>query len=325
MITEVVAITFVTFGILHLPPVDFVTAYAAQAAASGTLISAAEADLPWIDAHSHIWPPETDKFPLAPGQTKADLKPPSFTDDELMAIARPEGVGRVVLIQHSIYHLFDNSYLIDAVRRHPKLFRIQGMVDDHAPHAGEAMKNLLPKGVTGFRITPFIRKPEERSRWLETPGMVEMWKTGASTGQAMCLLIDAADLPSTDRMCERHPDTPVVIDHFARIGMMGAIDDQQIKALCQLAKHPHVHVKISAYYALGAKKPPHTELIPMIQQLMDSFTPARLMWGSDSPYQIVAPNSYSDSVKLITERCDFLTASERDQILRRTAEKVFFS
>ena len=40
----IVAITLVTFGILHLPPVDFVTAYAAQAAASGTSISAAEAD-----------------------------------------------------------------------------------------------------------------------------------------------------------------------------------------------------------------------------------------------------------------------------------------
>ena len=40
----VVAITVVTFGILHLPPVDFVTAYAAQAAASGSSISAAEAD-----------------------------------------------------------------------------------------------------------------------------------------------------------------------------------------------------------------------------------------------------------------------------------------
>ena len=33
------AITVVTFGILHLPPVDFVTAYAAQAAGSGTAIS----------------------------------------------------------------------------------------------------------------------------------------------------------------------------------------------------------------------------------------------------------------------------------------------
>lgn len=40
----VFAITLVTFAILHLPPVDFVTAYAAQAAASGSAISAAEAD-----------------------------------------------------------------------------------------------------------------------------------------------------------------------------------------------------------------------------------------------------------------------------------------
>jgi len=43
-IITVFAITLVTFVILHLPPVDFVTAYAAQAAASGSAISAAEAD-----------------------------------------------------------------------------------------------------------------------------------------------------------------------------------------------------------------------------------------------------------------------------------------
>ena len=39
---------------------------------------AADSDLPWIDAHSHIWPPETDKFPLVAGQTKKDLNPPQF-------------------------------------------------------------------------------------------------------------------------------------------------------------------------------------------------------------------------------------------------------
>src|SRR6185437_14563964 len=43
-VITVFAITLVTFGILHLPPVDFVTAYAAQAAASGNAISPAEAD-----------------------------------------------------------------------------------------------------------------------------------------------------------------------------------------------------------------------------------------------------------------------------------------
>jgi peptide/nickel transport system permease protein len=43
-VITVFAITVVTFVILHLPPIDFVTAYAAQAAAAGTAISAAEAD-----------------------------------------------------------------------------------------------------------------------------------------------------------------------------------------------------------------------------------------------------------------------------------------
>ena len=114
--------------------------------------------LRWIDAHSHIWPPEVDKYPLAPGKTKKDLDPLSFTDEELMKTARPEGVGALVLIQHSVYHLWDNSYLLDAVRRHPKAFRVQGMVDDHKPQSEAAMKRLLPLGVTGFRITPFVRE-----------------------------------------------------------------------------------------------------------------------------------------------------------------------
>lgn len=281
------------------------------------------ADTPWIDAHSHIWPPETDKFPLVNGQTKKDLNPPSFTDDELMALARPEGVGRVVLIQHSVYHLFDNSYLIDAVRRHPKLFRIVGMVDDQQPAPGAAMKKLLPQGVTGFRITPFIRK-EKQSEWLDGAGMIEMWKTGGETRQAMCCLINPSDLPGVDRMCERHPDTPVVIDHFARIGTDGQMRDEDLKNLTRLARHKHTSVKVSAFYALGEKKPPHRELIPMIKRLYDAFGPQRLMWASDCPYQIQGVNNYKDSISLIRDRIEWLTPEDRQWLLCKTAEKVFF-
>ena len=303
-------------------------AFAAGAAALGTAMThpatAAEENLPWIDAHSHIWPPEVDKFPLAAGKTKQDLQPPSFTDDELMTIARPEGVGRVILIQHSGYHLWDNSYLLDAVRRHPKRFRVQGMVDDHKPEPGAAMKKLLPLGVTGFRITPFVRKKEEQPKWLDTPGMAEMWKTGAATGQAMCLLINKSDLSAADAMCAKHPDTPVVIDHFARVGADGEIRDEDVKALCRLARHKHTHVKISAFYALGKKRPPHDELVSMIRTLLDSFGPRRLMWASDAPYQVQGVNTYKASVGLVRDRMDFLSKDDREWLLAKTAEKVFF-
>src|SRR3954449_6146112 len=304
-------------------------ALAAGAAALGAVMTRIEAvadeALPWIDAHSHIWPPDVDKYPLAPGQTKKDLDPPSFTDDELLKVARPEGVGRVVLIQHSVYHLWDNSYLLDAVKRNPKRFRVQGMVDDHQPDPGAAMKKLLPLGVTGFRITPFVRTKDEQARWLDTPGMAEMWATGAKTRQAMCLLINPSDLPAADAMCGRHPDTPVVIDHFARIGADGEIRDADVAALCKLARHKHAHVKVSAFYALGKKKPPHDELVPMIRRLADSFGPKRLMWASDAPYQVQGVNTYGASIGLVRDRLDFLSKADREWLLAKTAEAVYFS
>jgi predicted TIM-barrel fold metal-dependent hydrolase len=299
---------------------------AASTAASLALASAGAAEEKkgnWIDAHSHIWPGEVDRYPLAAGQTKADLKPASFTDDELMKIASPEGVERVVLIQHSGYHLFDNSYLIDAVKRHPQRFRIVAMVDDHKPHAGEAMKGLLKQGATGFRITPFIRK-DHPEKWLDSAGMQEMWMTGAETRQAMCCLIGASDIAGVDKMCGKHPDTPVVIDHFARIGYDGELRDAEIKALCDLSRHKHVSVKISAYYALGKKRPPHEELIPMIKRLVEAYGPQRLMWASDSPYQLEPPNTYASSIGLVRDRLDFVSDDDRQWLLRKTAEKVFF-
>jgi predicted TIM-barrel fold metal-dependent hydrolase len=308
----------------HDQPVSRRAALAAMGCAMTQRTVAAEEKLPWIDAHSHIWPADVDKFPLAPGQTKKDLDPPSFTDEELMKLARPEGVGRVVLIQHSVYHLWDNSYLIDAVRRHPKMFRVQGMVDDSKPDPEAAMKKFLPLGVTGFRITPFVRKKDEQAKWLELPGMIEMWKTGAKTRQAMCLLINPSDLPGADAMCEKHPDTPVVIDHFARIGADGEIRDADVKSLCKLARHKHTHIKISAYYALGKKKPPHDELIPMVRRLLDAFGPNRLMWASDAPYQTQGANTYKASISLVRDRMDFLSKADREWLLAKTAESVFF-
>lgn len=310
----------------HDRPVTRRAALAAGTAALGAVAAqpAADPPRPWIDAHSHIWPPDADKFPLAPGQTPKDLNPPSFTDDQLMAVARPEGVGRVVLIQHSVYHLWDNSYLLDAVRRHPTTFRVQGMVDDHRPNPGAAMRQLLARGVTGFRITPFVRPRDMQAGWLDTPGMAEMWRTGAATRQAMCLLINPADLLAADAMCARHPDTPVVIDHFARIGADGEFRDADVRALCRLARHKLAHVKVSAYYALGRKRPPHDELLPVIRRLVEAFGPRRLMWASDAPYQTQDPNSYRASIALIRDRADFLSREDRDWLLAKTAEAVFF-
>src|SRR5438309_10227545 len=72
----------------------------------------------YIDAHVHVWTPDLDKYPHSAGFTREQMQPPSFTPEELLSLARPCGVERIVLIQMS-YYRFDNSYMLDSMRRFP--------------------------------------------------------------------------------------------------------------------------------------------------------------------------------------------------------------
>jgi predicted TIM-barrel fold metal-dependent hydrolase len=196
-----------------------------------------------------------------------------------------------------------------------------GIVDSDAPHPDEKMKDLAKSGVRGFRIAPGA----SRGTWLDSPGMEAMWRCGGESRLAMCPLVNPDALPSIDRMCSRHPDTPVVIDHLARIGADGTIRDADIRLLCGLAKHRHVHVKVSAFYALGRKAAPYTDLVPLIRRVFEDFGPRRLMWASDCPFQVQPPYDYESSIALVRDKLPFLSAEDREWMLARTAQSVYFT
>lgn len=287
--------------------------------AEKTVSSKAE---PIIDAHSHIWTPDLAKYPLQGDQTVADLKPRSFTPEELMAVAAPHGVTKVVLIQHNIYHGTDNTYIIDTIRNEPEKYSGVARVNVRQADPVQRMKQLRNLGIRGLRILP--GDPGGKLTWKESMGMNALWKASSEIGVAMCPLINPRDLPMVKEMCQKYPETTVVIDHFARIGIDGKIREADLTMLVGFSKFPNVNVKISAYYALGKKQPPHTELLPMIRRLAESFGTNRLMWASDCPYQLNGPNNYGDSIALITKHADFFSHDEKRDVLYNTAERVFF-
>ena len=295
----------------------------------GAIVQADDAEdaAGYIDAHSHIWTRDVKTYPLANGNTVDDLAPPSFTAEELIAAAEAVGVTQVVLIQHRPYHGTDNSYITDSIAQFPGRFSAVACIDEQAYGAtsggiGREMDRLKELGVRGFRIRPGEGGTDD---WNDSPSIDAMWTHAAESNVAICPLINPENLPMVERMCRRYPDTRVVVDHFARVGIDGEIRMSDLNNLCRLARHDHTHVKVSAFYALGKKQPPHDELKPMIRRLLSEFGPQRLMWASDAPYQLVQPNTYADSLALIKDRCDFLSADDRNWLLRKTAERVFFS
>ena len=243
-----------------------------------------------IDAHVHIWTSDTEKYPLHSNYKKEDMDPATFTAEELFGHCRASGVNRINLIQMSFYYT-DHSYMLDMMEEHPDNFVGTGVLPDVLDE-----KSQVPAEM-----------------------MVEL-----SAKRCYAFLMNPGDMPEVGRMCGKHPDTPVIIDHLARIGANEPVKDEQVDELCRLAKHKNIQVKVGAFYALGDAKPPYTDLLPMIERVVDAYGPDRCMWESDCPYQVQDPHTYDDSVALIRDHADFLSASDKEKILVTTAETFFF-
>ena len=271
----------------------------------------------YIDAHSHIWTDDIKHFPLREGVKIEDLKPLRFTADNLIQLGLTEQVTRHVLISHGPYHGFNNDYYTYAASNHPGIFSVVGAMNPSLDHIPARMRANRKLRITGYRI-----KPNGDAHWLQSNPMQAMWKTGAAENIAMCPLINPKYVADVGPMCRRFPDTTVVIDHCARID---SHHKEELNQLCTLAKLPNVYVKISAFYAFGAKKPPYSEQVPKIKRLFESYGPQRLMWASDCPYQLENGNTYGASISLVRDHLDFLSDTDKDWLLRRTAQKVFFN
>jgi hypothetical protein len=86
----------------------------------------------FIDSHTHVWTPDTLHYPLGKGWKKEEMGPASFTPEEFLKHAKPEGVSRANLIQMSYYgpkvitsgiaNVFDNSYMLDMIAVHKGVF-----------------------------------------------------------------------------------------------------------------------------------------------------------------------------------------------------------
>ena len=304
-------------------------ASAASLATRGSIVSADTAEKTaagkpsgWIDAHVHVWTPDTERYPLDLKQYSVeDMKPSSFTPDQLFSQCRPSGVDRVVLIQMSFYN-HDNQYMLDMIKAYPGVFSGVGIVDHQAADLVAQMKKLASQGVRGFRIRG---RADEVGAWQREPGMAKLWSAAAENDLSVCPLINPADLKMIDQLCTMYPDTRVVIDHFGRVGITGEVVPAELDDLCRLARHRNVHVKTSAFYALGRKKPPYKDLRPMIRRVVDAFSPQRLMWASDCPFQVQGIHDYDSSIALIRDHMGSLSQADREWMLRGTAEKVFFN
>jgi predicted TIM-barrel fold metal-dependent hydrolase len=225
---------------------------------------------------------------------------------------------------------FNNDYMIHMITLHKDLFVGTAVIDPAGRAPADLMQEMAKQRVRAFRIYAGLErgtKPNEGAGegWLQAEGYGKMFAAAARNNQAMSCLINPDALPDLDRMCKQYPDTPVIVDHLCRIGADGTIRDKDVDALCAMARHKRVLVKVGAFYALGKKKAPYADLAPLIEKVVKAFGPQRCMWESDSPFQVQGEHTYQASIDLVRRGLDFLGADDREWLLGKTAERFFFA
>jgi L-fuconolactonase len=288
---------------------QFVTLSTAAALASR---APAQAPMPFIDSHVHVWKHDP-AFPFAAG---ANVPSEDASVEMLLDLMRANKVERTVIIQ-VIHYRWDNSYLASVLKRYPRVFQGVCRVNPEDPAAPDHLSRMTEEqGFRGVRLSPAVGPP---GNWIHGPLMPPLWRRCAQLKVPMTLLIPVTRLPEVHPLIEANPDLQVVIDHMAD----SPLDHpEQLELLLALARYPKVFVKISHMWSLSSQPYPYVDAAVQVKRLLGVFGAARLMAGTDWPISLPR-QAYAQTVALFRDHLNFLSPQDHAQILSKTVQQVW--
>lgn len=263
-----------------------------------------------VDTHVHVVSNDKARHPLAPGATGWSTEVTNPVEDLVVAMDEA-GVDRATLVQPVGTYALDNSYQADSANRFPDRMVSVGILDPVAPDAAEMFTYwITERGMQGMRLVSQAEPDDSRADAL--------WSR-AQELRIPLSLAGGGDPGRIDRMramAERFPGVTMAPDHMA--GWSNAPDrrEEMTKALVDLAALPNAYLRISST-SLG----PYQDLAEtekaMFRQVIEAFSPRRVMWGSNFPSS--REGGYRAQVELGRTALPFLSEDDRRWILGETA------
>ena len=279
---------------------------------SGTLALAATtaagaADLPWIDAHTHVFLRSLKPYPNARYVPTYDAG-----WQTLLSVAAEIHVGRAVILQPSFLG-FDNSYLFEALKARPAQFRGVPWVSPSVELTAADWDEMARIGVRGLRF-PVYGLPDPS------------WPAyGAMLGEALRrdwpihLHVEGRRLPGLLPFL-LEDGHKVVIPHFGMFDRtLGPLRDPGFEFLLQKADSRRIWVVFSGAYRVGYERA--RAAAPL---LLKAYGPDRIMWGSDWPHTDTDLNrltTYAETLKWFEE--SVTDPADRQKILVGTPKALY--
>lgn len=266
-----------------------------------------------VDAQVHIWAADHPDRPWVPGQAGRAHRPTPLGHEQLLREMDEAGVDRAILVPPS-YEGDRNDLVLAAAKAHPDRYACMGRLPIEDP----ACAALLPDwreqpGMLGLRLTFHL---EQQRRWL-SDGTVDWFWPAAERAGIPLMVLPTHSLDIFSRLAHRHPGLSFIIDHCSlhrSLPLRGPfhLDEAEVQALCRLARHPNVAVKVSALPLFSNDPYPYRDMQALARRVYDAFGPQRSFWGSDMTR---LPCSYRQAVTFFTDELHWLSGDDRRLVM----------
>ena len=273
-----------------------------------------------VDAHHHLWrytPEDYGWIDDSMHRLRRDFLPPDLLRETATA-----PIDATVAVQ-ARQSLEETRWLLELAAQSPLIKAVVGW----APIASAdfpATLELLAQNplLKGLRHVVQAEPPG----FLDDPAFNRGIAALMPTALVYDILVFGRQLPEAIRFVDRHPNQSFVLDHIAKptIAKPDPADSAQWNLhIRDLALRPNVACKLSGMVteADWATWSP-AQLQPYFDTVLEAFTPARLMFGSDWPVLTVAC-TYPRWLETVATWLAPLTPTERTQILGLTAARVY--
>ncbi|PZU08290.1 MAG: amidohydrolase [Sphingomonas sp.] len=270
-----------------------------------------------VDAHQHLWTLARGDY----GWLTPDLGPihRDFLPQDLRPEMEAAGISCGILVQAAPTEA-ETEYLLGIAAAHDWVAGVVGWIDLSAPGAPDRIAALARRRkLVGLR--PMLHD-------LPDPG----WILRADVQPALRAMatydfvLDAVILPhqigAIAATSDAHPGLTIVIDHAAKPAIAAGDLAEWAGAIRGVATRRNVHVKLSGLLTEAPAGADAAALYPVFATLVEAFTPARMLWGSDWPVLTLAAD-YAQWAAITDELLAGLVEHDRRAILGGNAARLY--
>ena len=275
-----------------------------------------------IDSHHHVWDLSVREQGWMVGEALNPIKK-NFSINDLRQAITGCGIDKTVVVQ-TVTNYDETPELLELADTDNLVAGVVGFLKIDAEDAISYLDSYQP--LRGFKYLVGIRDiahDYEDVKYLSKPQVIKNVQELGKRGLVYDLLTKTPHMRAAIDLVKACPNTKFVLDHISKPYIAKGDMQPWADQITELASFENVVVKVSGLFTEADwKNWKKEEFWPYLEHITKSFTPNRMMFGSDWPVCLLAA-TYKQSIDLVEEFTSKFSESEKNAFWAGTANKAY--